>query len=179
MPQPGTYVCKLISSDRFAEILRQEWPRGNVISSVGYASNMDIIELISGIRVPVNRDNSELADGDVILAMRMKNRIVDKSKVIAGKGILDAVVADFEFFEIEYKTGDKSSATLKNNEPTYSYLFSRWYDPADESLPREQLIEDKYKLMTGVDIWARHAKSNFWIGMLIGASIVALLNWLI
>jgi len=49
-----------------------------------------------------------------------------------------------------------------------AYRFSHWYDPADEMLSREDLINDKYRLMTGVDIWSRYAKRNFWLGLAIG-----------
>lgn len=95
MPQEGNYSMRQISADEFAEILRTE----PFESYIGYPDNLKIIKELSGVDVPLSREQTRLAPGDEMLVMRLKYRITNP----ADKGKFTPTVDDFEFFKCEYR----------------------------------------------------------------------------
>ena len=102
MPSEGTYTLTRIDAERFAHFIKENAP--NLESYIGYQSTADHIYSLTGVRVPVIREQTSIADGDTILICKLKYRAQD----ISMKGSRDAQAAltpdDFEYFIYTYTT---------------------------------------------------------------------------
>jgi hypothetical protein len=98
MPCAGHYHANQIDEYQFIEILSNAEA---FESYIGYAATAEHIRVISGVTVVVSRDNASLKDGDVILVVRLKQRVQDTAK----KRDPNFIPArdDYEYFIIEYR----------------------------------------------------------------------------
>lgn len=97
MPVPGQYRLTAITRDQFVRELRSAHGNGGLVSYIGYEQNVRIISKLSGIQIPVNRAETTLAPGDVMLIMRLKYRVTPANK---GQEVSEN---DFEYFKATYK----------------------------------------------------------------------------
>ena len=72
MPTCGNYQRRDIFPAEFARIMREA---SEIVSYVGYQNTADIIEKISGISVPISREQTVLREGDIILVAKLKYRV--------------------------------------------------------------------------------------------------------
>lgn len=89
LPGPGEYRYDLISRDEVVNLLRERPGE----SRIGYPETARHIEAISGLRVPLSRERSEMAPGDEAIVVRVKYRIPDP----ATKGSLCPKDGDWEY----------------------------------------------------------------------------------
>jgi hypothetical protein len=99
MPNDGVYLRVTISEKEFLRQLIHAYNRGELESYVGYQQNADYIFRKTGIRIPVNRGETNLKSGDVMLVMKLKYRVADP-------GLKGEVVDEhqFEFCRVRYWT---------------------------------------------------------------------------
>jgi hypothetical protein len=95
MPVEGFYQLQRVTSEKFAEWLRAE----PFESYIGYPDTARLIEQIAGVKVPLSREQTTLADGDVLLICRLKYRV----QIAADKGNFTPKREDFEFFVCHYR----------------------------------------------------------------------------
>lgn len=108
MPTEGRYTLKRITEGAFAEILKTA---ESFESSIGYQQTADYIEKISGVKVPVSRNPTTLADGDYMLIIKLAYRVADP----ATKG--QPQPEDYEFFLASYAEWEyKNSVDLSETE---------------------------------------------------------------
>lgn len=74
MPAPGTYKLTSISRQAFATMLIEAAHANQLASYIGYRQNADIIEKMTGLRVPIVNDRTPVEDGDTMLCMTLKYR---------------------------------------------------------------------------------------------------------
>jgi hypothetical protein len=98
MPAPGIYKAESIAKDEFVHLVQQAHAEGSLESYIGYPQNVELIKQWTGVEVPLNRAQTTVEDGDVLLVMRLKYRVGNP----AMKGAkVDA--RDFEFMRVGYK----------------------------------------------------------------------------
>jgi hypothetical protein len=92
MPIEGRYSLYRASVDQFVYLLQNE----PFESYIGYQSTADFLKRLSGIDIPVNRDQTRVEDGDKLLIIRLKYRLADP----ADKRDKNRIPADedYEFF---------------------------------------------------------------------------------
>ena len=98
MPEDGIYHRQRLSKDEFAKRMCFAKKHCQIASYIGYAETAEFIHNTTGIDVPVNRSNTELESGDVMLVVKLPYRVAPENK---GKTIADR--RDFEFFEVSYQ----------------------------------------------------------------------------
>jgi hypothetical protein len=79
MTNQGTYRVKKIPLEEFCKLIQEAHAGNNLISHLGYDQAIEYVRKNTGIRFPFNRDRTELADGDVMLILRLAYRISDPS----------------------------------------------------------------------------------------------------
>lgn len=98
MPMEGVYTLKAITSQQFAYHVRKADKERCLKSYVGYPQNKRVIKELSGVDVPLSREQTFLKSGDVLLVMKLKYRVGGEHQ----KG--DEVSAgDFEYFWCDYR----------------------------------------------------------------------------
>ena len=95
MPQAGTYEMKEISFEEFKKIISDK--SIEIDSYIGYPQNIQLIKNWTGREIELNRSQTKLEDGDEMLVMKLKYRVVNPSE--KGKEVNED---DFEFFRIKY-----------------------------------------------------------------------------
>lgn len=95
MPAPGFYALREISPEMFAFQVARAQREGLLESYIGYSQNIALIEGMSGVRVPLNRAQTTVEDGDMLLVMKLKYRPASKGQPVRPE--------DFEYFEAEYR----------------------------------------------------------------------------
>lgn len=94
MPQQGNYKSMEITKNQFVTELKKA---NKIESYIGYEQNANLIEDWTGLKIAINRKaTTELKDGDTILAMVLKYRVVNFAK---GEYVGEN---DFRFFKIEF-----------------------------------------------------------------------------
>ena len=101
MPQPGHYFMKKIDKSEFIEIIQEtvKDPETDLKHYIGYKSTLTLIEHLTKMNMGIlNRDKTELTDGDKLLIIRLKYRATPDQKRLDNPNI-----SDFEFFRAAYK----------------------------------------------------------------------------
>jgi len=96
MPKPGTYTLRELSKSEYSNLVKAAIEAGNYVSNIGYPQNADIIERLTGYRVEVTRNPTDIAPGDELLIMRLAYR-TDGYK---GRRVR---LEDFEFYHCQYR----------------------------------------------------------------------------
>lgn len=99
MPADGIYQRTSISQQTFVSFLVNA---EKLVSSVGYPAVVDLIQRISGIELPINRDVTRITPDDIILVAKLKYRMYNPAR----KKDWVARDEDYEFFLVTYKTLD-------------------------------------------------------------------------
>ena len=100
MPSEGVYSCTKISQETFCGILKRN--ENKIKSYIGYQSTADFIKKISGVDVPISREQTNLGDGDEMLVVKLKKRIDTTSKKYDKEFQSEILDSDWEFFHIIY-----------------------------------------------------------------------------
>lgn len=95
----GTYTYRLATLTDLAAVVRDE--HGEWTSAIGYQQNIDLIKGWTGVRVPLNRIETILKDGDQMFVMRLKSRVFNPGA--KGAPVTDNP-DDWEFAWVEYRT---------------------------------------------------------------------------
>lgn len=98
MPSEGVYTLKRISKAEFRTRLRAASETGDFKSYIGYSETARIIEEITGVTVKVNREPAVLMIGDVMLIVKLRQRVADP----ANKETLGLSMDDLDFYECKY-----------------------------------------------------------------------------
>lgn len=95
MPAEGIYELKRIEADEFTDLVRKS--NSDLESYIGYQQTAELISRMSGIKIPVNRSATPIADGDVMLIAALNYRPDAPTK---GAPVNES---DFEFFIAFYR----------------------------------------------------------------------------
>ena len=107
MPSEGVYTLKKISQAEFRTCLREASATGNFKSYIGYPETARIIKEITGVLVEVNREQADLLPGDVMLIVKLRQRVSEP----ASKAALAPSIDDFEFYQCQWHTLDKGETS--------------------------------------------------------------------
>ena len=99
MPSEGVYTLKKISKAEFRTCLRAASATGNFKSYIGYPETARILEDLTGVTVEVNRQQAVLKSGDVMLIVKLCQRVADP----ANKGTLELSMGDLEFYSCDWQ----------------------------------------------------------------------------
>lgn len=104
MPDAGLiYAPRRVSPQEFAEELRNAmlvWNDAIVESYIGYESTARIIADLMGVsqnEIPVNRRETHVNPGDVMLVAKLKYRLGNPK----AKGKIEPTLEDFEFYVVD------------------------------------------------------------------------------
>ena len=99
MPNEGVYTLKQISEATFQKLLQEAAATDNFKSYIGYPQTAQLIEQITGIAVEVSREQASLTPGDIMLILKLRQRVANP----ADKETLQLSIDDFEFFQCDWK----------------------------------------------------------------------------
>lgn len=74
MPEEGRYTLVRVARQLFLNNIVMAHDAGKLVSRIGYEQNAQILQRLTGVPIPVNRDRTEVQDGDVLLCMTLKYR---------------------------------------------------------------------------------------------------------
>ena len=100
MPNEGHYTFKRISDTEFRTLLLDAAASDNFRSYIGYSETARLIENMTGVEIPVSREQATLAPGDVMLIVRLRHRVADPST----KMTLAPSIDDFEFYRCDWQS---------------------------------------------------------------------------
>ena len=103
MPNEGVYTLKQISEATFQKLLQEAAATDNFKSYIGYPQTAQLIEQITGIAVEVSREQASLTPGDIMLILKLRQRVANP----ADKETLQLSIDDFEFFRCDWKPLDE------------------------------------------------------------------------
>lgn len=96
MPEEGVYTLKRITPEEARKLLNKAT---KIESYVGYSDTANYMSRVLGIEVPVNRGETTLEDGDIMLICRLSYRVQNPQD----KGRFTPSEKDFEWFVCEFK----------------------------------------------------------------------------
>ena len=99
MPREGIYVMKRITKEEFGKALKQAKEKGVLKSYIGYPDNIELIKKWFGVEVELNRTQTDVKNGDIMLVMKLKYRLPNPKD----KGRYTPKEEDFEFFTVQYR----------------------------------------------------------------------------
>ena len=102
MPSEGVYTLKKISKAEFRTCLRAASATGDFKSYIGYPETARIIKEITGVTVEVNREQADLMPGDVMLILKLRQRVTDP----VNKATLQLSMDDLEFYQCNWQALD-------------------------------------------------------------------------
>ena len=98
MVGPGEYKCTRISLDQFRGIFNAN--NSNFKSYIGYPNTAKVFWEITGRKIELCRDKTDLRVGDIMLCMRLKYRPPIDEKATRKHG---NHIEDYEFFYVTFK----------------------------------------------------------------------------
>ena len=110
MPTEGVYTLKQISEATFRTVLREAAVTKNFQSYIGYPETARLIEQLTGIEIEVSREQATLAPGDIILIVKLRQRVTNPIH----KDIRQLSIRDFEFFRCDWKPLEDGGAAHEN-----------------------------------------------------------------
>ncbi len=99
MPREGLFASRQIDSGEFAKLAIEAHRSKKLRSNIGYPETAAFIQKLTGVKVDINRDWTQIEHGDAMLCIRLKYRVQnpsDKSRVKPGSG-------DYEFFAVSFQ----------------------------------------------------------------------------
>ena len=103
MPDEGVYTLKQITETTFTKELQDAAVSDNFKSYIGYPETAQLIEQITGIEVGVSREQATLTPGDIMLIVKLHQRVANP----ADKETLQLSIDDFEFFRCDWQPLDE------------------------------------------------------------------------
>lgn len=94
MPTEGVYTLQRISEARFRKVLQDAATTDDLQSYIGYPETARLIEQLTGVKIEVSRGHAELTAGDIMLVVKLRQRIQDLSNIKTYQPSLD----DLDFF---------------------------------------------------------------------------------
>ena len=107
MPSEGVYTLKKISQAGFRTCLREAAATGDFKSYIGYPETARIIKEITGVPVEVNREQAVLKPQDVMLIVKLRQRVSEPTS----KAALAPSSDDFAFYQCQWHTLDKGETS--------------------------------------------------------------------
>ena len=105
MPAEGSYILGRISTHEFADRVQLAAAVGTLRSYIGYQQTAEQVRALTGVEIPVSREQTMLEDGDEMLIVKLAYRVQDPA--LKGQGVsADA----FEFFHAVYTSPDSAYA---------------------------------------------------------------------
>jgi len=102
MVREGTYRLSRLTAAEFGRLAGEALRRGTAESYIGYEATADVVERLSGYRPEVTRRSTHLEDGDIMLIIRLRQRVQEaRAKAEVGREQNDP--AAYEFFICEYE----------------------------------------------------------------------------
>jgi len=100
MEADGDYTSKTIAADE-AKALYAEFPRGEIISYIGYKNTADLLSYLFGENVPFSTGETfDVEDGDTMLVCTLKQRYQGNHR-LRPKEVL--TLADVKLHRVDYK----------------------------------------------------------------------------
>jgi len=96
MPQAGNYKMSQLTPQQFAYHARKANGEHTLKSYIGYPSTAKILSELTGFDIPVNRDQTRLQNGDVLLIAKLKYRV--QNAALKKTDAVDPTIDDFEFY---------------------------------------------------------------------------------
>ena len=103
MPDEGVYTLKQITETTFTKELQDAAASDNFRSYIGYPETAQLIEQITGIKVEVSREQASLTPGDIMLIVKLRQRVINP----ADKETLQLSIDDFDFFRCDWTPSDE------------------------------------------------------------------------
>ena len=110
MPTEGVYTLKRISKSKFQELLLAAAATKNFQSYIGYPETARLIEQLTGIEVEVSREQAALDPGDIILIVKLQQRVANPTD----QDVPQLSIGDFEFFRCDWKPLDDGGTAHEN-----------------------------------------------------------------
>lgn len=101
MPQDGLFIRSEITEEEFKTLVTEAT---EIVSSIGYQEVSDHVEKVTGVRIPVNRGITSIAEDRakvVVCRLKFRPEAYMKSKIKAKSG-------DYEYILIDYVSFNKS-----------------------------------------------------------------------
>ena len=98
MPTEGRYTLQQILHTEFRTLLREAAASNNFRSYIGYPETARLIEEMTGVEIAVSREQATLDIGDVMLIVKLRQRVADP----ATKTTLAPSIDDFEFYQCDW-----------------------------------------------------------------------------
>lgn len=99
MPQEGIYLSKKVNEE-FVKMYFQKHKDEGWESYVGYPQNIPYMSKVLGVDIPINRGETKLEHGDVMIVCKLRYRIQDPTQKVN----TEPKDEDFEWYIITYKT---------------------------------------------------------------------------
>ena len=99
MPTEGVYTLKRISKSDFRTILCGASATNTFQSYIGYPETARIVEELTGVAIEVNRQQAVLKPGDMMLIVKLRQRVVDP----IDKTALELSINDLEFYQCQWQ----------------------------------------------------------------------------
>ena len=99
MPDEGVYTLKQITESTFTQEIQEAAASDNFKSYIGYPETARLIEQITGITVEVSRAQATLTPGDIMLIVKLRQRVANP----ADKETLQLSIDDFEFYRCDWQ----------------------------------------------------------------------------
>ncbi|MEM4202622.1 MAG: DUF1874 domain-containing protein [Candidatus Methanomethylicaceae archaeon] len=102
MPSPNfVYQPRLLSQEEFVQLLQEAQRSGQLESYIGYETTASHIAKISGVSVSVNRAETQVQEGDVMLVCKLRYRLPSPSQKANPQAQAAISDEDFEYWLIE------------------------------------------------------------------------------
>ena len=98
VPKAGKYVCSEITLQEFIESIKKAKPE-EIDCCLGYQNTIDKVAKWTGKQFQISRKLTKIENGDIMLIMKLKYRIVDPKS----KATLTTNDEDYEFFKATYE----------------------------------------------------------------------------
>lgn len=103
MPHAGVYQLNQISLSEFKAAIIDAYQNGVLKHYIGYQTTLDLVELWIGIDLgSVNVNQTEMADGDTFLVLRLRRRVAPAAKVRTRGEHAQLDIEDFDFYQGTY-----------------------------------------------------------------------------
>jgi hypothetical protein len=97
MPDFGGYEYRQLTPDEFGRVVAAAHAANTLRAYIGYEQTAQLVERLSGVPIPVSREQTPVEDGDVLLIAKLAYRLGDPK----AKG--QPVAEDFVFGLATYR----------------------------------------------------------------------------
>lgn len=99
MPNAGIYRLEQITPDEFKSSVVDAHKKGSLKHYIGYETTLELVRWWVGINLGnINVDQTEMADGDAFLVLRLRRRVSASTKVRTRGEHARLEIEDFDFY---------------------------------------------------------------------------------